>query len=305
LLSIAALTGRPGEGPKCDHVTSGQHLPNPDSLRIAECIQLVFVCLLVLASQLRPLNRTRRLGVALLASVAIALIAAARFSPRWMSPLASSILRDWLPAALMLVPYWQVGQFFTGSDPATEARLAKFDRVFFRWLGVQPARTRIRVSLAVYLELAYVMDYPLIPLALLVLYTTGLRARVDFFWLVVLSATYVCFALTLLIRASPPRILPGYAGFKLPPTPVRRLNRNILDHASIQAITCPSAHVASSLAAALVLLGVQPWVGLIFLWVALSIAIGTIVGGYHYVADVLLAAAVALLIFGASLCMYR
>jgi len=237
--------------------------------------------------------------------VAIALIAAARFSAQWISPVASSILRDWLPAALMLVPYWQVGQFFTRSDPATEARLAKFDRIFFRWLGVQPARTRIRVSLAVYLELAYVMDYALIPLALLVLYTTGLRARVDFFWLVVLSATYVCFALTLFIRASPPRILPGYKKFQIPPTPVRRLNRGILDHASIQAITCPSAHVASSLAAALVLLGVQPWVGLIFLWVALSIGIGTIVGGYHYVADVLLAAAVALLIFAASLCMYQ
>jgi membrane-associated phospholipid phosphatase len=282
-----------------------KHPPSTDSLRIAECIQLVFVCLLVLASRLRPLNRTRRLRVALLAFVAIALIAAARFSPRWISPLASSILRDWLPAALMLVPYWQLGQFFTEPDPATEACLAQFDRIFFRWLGVQPARTRIGISLAMYLELAYVMDYPLIPLALLVLYTTGLRSRVNFFWLVVLSATYVCFALTLFIRASPPRILPGYKKFQIPPTPVRRLNRGILDHASIQAITCPSAHVASSLAAALVLLGVQPWVGLIFLWVALSIGIGTIVGGYHYVADVLLAAAVALLIFAASLCMYQ
>jgi membrane-associated phospholipid phosphatase len=205
----------------------------------------------------------------------------------------------------MLVPYWQVGQFFTGSDPVAEARLAKFDRIFFRWLGLQPARTRIRVSLAVYLELAYVMDYPLIPLALLVLYTTGLRTMVDFFWLVVLLATYVSFALTLLIRASPPRILPGYAGFQIPPTPVRSLNRGILDHASIQAVTCPSAHVASSLAAALVLLGVQPWAGVIFLWIALSIGVGTIVGGYHYVADVLLAAAIALLIFAGSLCMYR
>jgi hypothetical protein len=112
----------------------GERLPNPDSLRIAECIQLVFVCVLVLASQLRPLNRIRRLRVALLAFVAIALIAAARFSARWISPLASSILRDWLPAALMLVPYWQVGQFFTKSDPATEARLTNFDRVFFRSL---------------------------------------------------------------------------------------------------------------------------------------------------------------------------
>jgi membrane-associated phospholipid phosphatase len=280
-------------------------LANPDSLRIAECIQLVFVCVLALVSQLRPLNRTRRLRVALLAFLAVVLIAAARFSARWISPLASSILRDWLPAALILVPYWQVGQFFTGSDPATEARLAQFDRVFFRWLGVQPARTRVRISLAMYLELAYILDYPLIPLAVLVLYTTGLRSRVDFFWLVVLSATYVCFALTLFIRASPPRILPGYEKFQIPPSPIRGLNRGILDHASIQAVTCPSAHVASSLAAALVLLAVQPWIGVIFLWMAVSIGVSTIVGGYHYVADVLVAAAIALLIFAASFCMYQ
>jgi hypothetical protein len=274
-------------------------------LRIAEWIQLVFVCFLALAAQLRPLERARRLRIVLLASVAIAAIAAARFSTHWISPFAASILRDWLPAAMMLVPYWQVGQFFTGSDPATEARLANFDRAFFRRLGIQPARTPIRISLAMYLELAYLMVYPLIAVALVVLYTTGLRRKVDFFWLVVLSSTYVCFAVTLSVRASPPRILPGYDLFQIPPTPIRGLNRGILDRASIQAVTCPSAHVASSLAAALVLLSLQPWAGAIFLWIALSIAVGTIVGGYHYVADVLLAAMIALLIFAASFCMYQ
>jgi membrane-associated phospholipid phosphatase len=37
--------------------------------------------------------------------------------------------------------------------------------------------------------------------------------------------------------------------------------------------------------------------GLIFIWVALSIAIATVVGGYHYAADVLLALLVAVLAF--------
>jgi hypothetical protein len=40
-------------------------------------------------------------------------------------------------------------------------------------------------------------------------------------------------------------------------------------------ITCPSAHVASSLAAGLVLLRFQPWVGGIFLFIALSIIVAT------------------------------
>jgi membrane-associated phospholipid phosphatase len=38
-------------------------------------------------------------------------------------------------------------------------------------------------------------------------------------------------------------------------------------------------------------------VGLIFLWVALSIAVATVVGGYHYAADVLSALLVAILMF--------
>jgi PAP2 superfamily len=271
-------------------------------LRIAEWIQVIFVCLLALAARLRPLERTRRVRVALLALVAIAATAGARLSAHWISPLDSSILRDWLPAALMLVPYWQVGQFFTAADPVTEARLVNFDRAFFRRLGIQPSRTPVSIGLATYLQVAYVLVYPLMPLALVVLYTIGLRSKVDFYWLVVLSATYACFGLTLFVRALPPRMLAEYETFQLPPTRVGSLNRVILDRASIQAVTCPSGHVASSVATALVLLRLEFWVGAIFLWVALSIAAATIVGGYHYVADVFLAAAIAVLIFAATFC---
>jgi len=271
-------------------------------LRVAEWIQLVFVYLLALAAWLRPLERARRVRVTLLALVAIASIAAARFSSHWIAPLASSVLRDWLPAALMLVPYWQVGQFFTGPDPAMEQRLANFDRAFFRRLGIQPAHTLISPGLAAYFQLAYLMVYPLMPLALAVLYTAGLRSKTDFYWLVVLLTTYVCFALTLFVRALPPRMLPGYPTFQIPLTRVGALNRGILDGASIQAITCPSGHVASYVAGALVLLRLEPWAGAIFVLIALSIAAATVLGGYHYVADVLLAAAVAVLIFAATFC---
>lgn len=209
---------------------------------------------------LRPLGRDRKLRITLLALVAIAAITAARFSTQWMSQLASSIFRDWLPAALLLVPYWKVGQFFTTPDPQTETRLAKFDRTFYRQLGIEPAQTRISLSFATFLELAYLMVYPLVPLGLVVLYVTGMRSMVDLYWLVVLSATYACFAITLFVRALPPRSLSGSDRFQIPWTRVTTVNRGILDSASIHAVTCPSAHVASSLAAALVLLRFQPWV---------------------------------------------
>jgi hypothetical protein len=137
-------------------------------MRAAEWVQIVFVALLALAAWLPPLQRGRRIRVTLLAVVAMLAIVAARFSEHWISPLASSVLRDWLPAALMLVPYWQVGQFFVGSDPAMEMRLTNFDRMIFRRLRIHPAETPISSVLATYLQLAYVMVYPLVPAALVV-----------------------------------------------------------------------------------------------------------------------------------------
>ena len=83
------------------------------------------------------------------------------------------------------------------------------------------------------------------------------------------------------------------------------LNHWILRRASVKAITFPSAHVASALAAALVLLLLKPWVGVIFLGAALSIVVATVVGGYHYAADVLLAVMAAILVFAATFSMLK
>jgi membrane-associated phospholipid phosphatase len=270
------------------------------SLRVGEWIQLSFALLLAGVAWLRPLERRRRLRVLWLALVAIVAILAVRLGGYWASPVVSSILRDWLPAGLLLVPYWQVGQFFTAPDPKMEARLAAVDRAFFHRIGIQPSRVRIDIGLATYLQLAYFMVYPLIPLGLAVLYATGQRSWVDYYWLVVLPATYLAFAITPFVRALPPRMLPGYDTFRSPPTKIEALNRVILQRASIQAITCPSGHVASATAAALVLLRLQPWMGAIFLWMAISIAVATVVGGYHYAVDVLLASVIAILVFAVT-----
>jgi len=269
-------------------------------LRVGEWIQLSFVLLLAGAAWLRPLTRRRRLRVMWLALVTIAAISAVRLAGKWMSPVLSSIVRDWLPAGLLLVPYWQVGEFFTRPDPRMEARLAAVDRAFFHRIGIEPSRIRIDVGLATYLQLAYFMVYPLIPLGLAALYAAGQRRCVDYYWLVVLPATYLAFAITPFVRALPPRMLPGYDTFRSPPTKIEALNRVILERASIQAITCPSGHVASAMAAALVLLRLEPWMGAIFLWIAVSIAVATVVGGYHYAVDVLLALAIAILVFAVT-----
>jgi membrane-associated phospholipid phosphatase len=264
---------------------------------LAEWIQLGFVSLLAIAAWLRPLSRSRQLMVSRLAFIAIGAIVLARLSAPWLTPAASAVLRDWIPAALLLVPYWQIGQFFTGADPRTETRLAEFDRAFFRSLGIRPANISINVAVGTYLELAYVMVYPLVPLGLAALYASGLRQFAHYYWVVVLPATYICFAITPFVQAMPPRLLSSYDTFRMPSSRIESLNHRILHRASIQAITFPSGHVASATAVALVLLRIEPWVGRVFLVLALSIAVATVAGGYHYAADVLLAAVVAVVVF--------
>jgi len=266
----------------------------------AAWIQEAFVVLLAGIAWFRPLGRKRQMNATVLAAIAIAAIVLARFIRRSLGPLAASVLEDWLPVPLLLFPYWQVGQFFTGPDPRTENRLANFDRDLFRALGVVPAQTPISPAVTTYLESAYLMVYPLVPLGVATLYITSSRHAVNYYWIVVLLSTYISLAITPFVRAMPPRVLESYEIFQMPPSKLGAVNRFILRRGGIQAITFPSAHVASAIAASLVLLRVDPWAGLIFLMITVSIAIATVVGGYHYAADALFASLVAIVVFAAT-----
>ena len=80
----------------------------------------------------------------------------------------------------------------------------------------------------------------------------------------------------------------------MPTAGVRRLNQWLVRRASIQANTFPSAHVAGTMSAALVMMLLMPVAGWVFLGVALVIAAGAVLGRYHYLADAILGAALAL-----------
>ena len=70
------------------------------------------------------------------------------------------------------------------------------------------------------------------------------------------------------------------------------MNEWVTDYASIRANTFPSGHVAGSFAIALFLFTVSPGVGLVFLGIAMSTSISTVLLGYHYSLDVVLGLAV-------------
>jgi membrane-associated phospholipid phosphatase len=269
-------------------------------MRTSEWIQIGFALILAMAAWIqalgsRPLPARQRWNITLLALVPFAVVMLARSTASFLPPLYVSTLRDWLTVALFLVPYWQTGEFFQGPNHRIEERLLAFDR----WLMPRTASTSgtSRTSLGLALEVAYLFCYPLVPLGLVALYAAGQRNHVASFWLVVLLATYLCYAITPFVPAYPPRDL---AGSQPPPAQTgkaRVFNRWILKHGSIHAISFPSAHVASAFAVSLVLLLFTPIMGLVFLFVAIWIALGAMVGRYHYALDVLLGAVTALAVF--------
>jgi membrane-associated phospholipid phosphatase len=269
-------------------------------LRTSEWIQIGFAILLAAAAWIpirgiRPLPARRRWTVTLLALIPLLPVALVRLGSRWIPEDYVSIARDWLTAGLFLVPYWQTGQFFLAPNKHVEERLMAFDR----WLlpGTAATSGTPRTGFGMALEVAYLFCYPLVPLGLVALYVGHQRRNIAGFWLVVLIATYACYAITPFVPALPPRDLAKSKAAAVGKT--RMFNRWILKHGSIHAISFPSAHVASTFAVSLVLLHFMPAVGLVFLFVSIWIAIGAVVGRYHYAIDVLLGAATALGVFAA------
>jgi membrane-associated phospholipid phosphatase len=257
----------------------------------------VFSFFVVLA-WVRPLPRPRRVKVTAIGAAGTLVVLAAFMLPRVVAPLAASVVRDWLPAALIMLVYWQAGAFFLRIDQQFQDRLERLDERIvgpvLRWI----ARRRARVWIAWFLELAYLFCYPMIPMSLGALYLLRLARHADHFWTVVLIPTYISYGLVPFLQALPPRMLDEPWLTPLPATPVRKFNLWILRHGSIHANTFPSAHVAAATAAALVLASLAPWsVALLFAVIAFGIGIATFAGRYHYAADSIIASLTAGLAF--------
>lgn len=227
----------------------------------------------------------------MLALCAQAAVALGRASEYFLSPLASSVLRDWLPVSITLIPYWQTGQFFIRPNARVQAWLVASDRRLFTALS----RSRWRLGRAVRLSLewAYMLCYPIVPLGLATLYFAGLRRGADRYWTIVLVPTYLCYAITPFFPALPPRSLRESAT-AAGTNKSRTFNLWILKHGSIQAISFPSAHVSAAFGVSLALWHELPVAAAVFLAISFWIAIAAVAEGYHYTIDVMLGAILSL-----------
>jgi hypothetical protein len=265
-------------------------------MRGDEWIHLITFTLFAILAWIRPLSRRARAGATAFGAAGICLVLGVYHAHEFAGTRVASVFRDWIPALLMLFVYWQAGQFRSTPDQDFEAWLLHLDKKFFpRFTG--DGRPWFSGPASGYFELAYLFCYPLVPLGIGVLYVTHHRSAVGAYWAAVLPATYLCYILLPFVQALPPRLLAPGNESSAATGWIRTLNLWVLGRASIQVNTFPSAHVASTMAASFVLLRVAPLAGVVFLVIAISIAIGAVAGRYHYAIDALTATAVSAVVF--------
>jgi membrane-associated phospholipid phosphatase len=203
---------------------------------------------------------------------------------------ALSIARDWLPLALLLLAYREMGLFaLPHHGHALEAHWVIWDRVVLHGGGKAAIEAFGPIVPAV-LEIAYTLVYALAPFALAMLYVYGHREDADRFLVTFATGVLLCYAQFPFWPSEPPRVV--FFGEDLPlyETVFRRFNLWILGNCGIHTSVFPSAHVAGAFSAAFGIWRVMPrpkWVSRFLVAIAVLIAVATVYGRYHYAADAL------------------
>jgi len=201
----------------------------------------------------------------------------------------ATAIRDWAPGAYLLLAYWMSAPYKGPAWPGFERGLVAIDRRLLGSALDRFARNAPRFLLEA-LEVAYLTCYPFVPAGLLWLLLTGGPVNADGFWTAVLLASLPCYGLLPWFHTAPPRAVEPDLPIERRRLAVRRFNVGLLHRTSVHANTFPSGHVASTVAVALTVAAAQPRGGLPFLAGAVTIAVATVTGRYHFAADAVLGA---------------
>lgn len=218
------------------------------------------------------------------------LIRADRF--RW-----AAYARDAATMALVILAYREMG-WFAQPHPqhALESAWVVWDRAVLRG-GGRAAIEALGPLLPSILEISYALVYTLAPFSIAMLYAYNHHERSDRFLFVFAVGVLVCYGQFPFWPSDPPRVI--FSAEDLPyDTVFRRFNLWMLGNYGIHTSVFPSAHVSGAFASAFGAwraLPERPWVGRFVLGMAILIAIATVYGRYHYLADAVAGLAFAIL----------
>jgi membrane-associated phospholipid phosphatase len=209
-----------------------------------------------------------------------------------------SMLRDWVSMGLVLVAYREMDWFSALTrNVQLELGWVQWDRTILYQGGLQRAIEALGVVGPLYLELCYLLVYAVAPFVVAILYFEDRRERVNGVLFLYLLGTLLAYALFPYFPSDPPRV--AFGGSDLPnvSSVLRELNLGLVVGYGIHSSVFPSAHVSSAFSAAWALLAYLPerrrigWGMLVY---AVSVAVATVYGRYHYAADVAAGIAVSL-----------
>jgi membrane-associated phospholipid phosphatase len=277
-----------------------------DAVRGSEWVLVIFLIYSLAAVVLLPAGPDVRERVALWnLGIILAYVPLIHFD-RDKRFLALGVIRDWMPLAVLLLAYQEMGWFATPQDSySLEANWVAWDRFLLRG-GVKAAIEAFGPLVPSILEIAYSLVYTLGPFCLAVLYLYRRRDRVDRFLFILAVGVLLCYAQFPFWPSEPPRVV--FFGQDVPSgdTIFRRFNLWLLGNCGIHTSVFPSAHVGAAFSTAFGMWRTLPehkWVGRFLFVMALLIAVATVYGRYHYLADALAGLSMA---FGAlALAMLR
>lgn len=222
----------------------------------------------------------------------------------WTMARTKSLVRDLFPLVLTLAAYREMDWFTPAvHDHLLERAWIAWDRWMLDDYRLRDAIESTGAVLPAYFELCYALVYIVAPVSVAILFMNGRRGRVNEFWLAYLAGTLGAYALFPYFPSEPPRVV--FAGADLPHviTVLREFNLWIVGGYGIHSSVFPSAHVSSAFSAAWGLRAVIPerrWIGWLMAGYAVSVAIATMYGRYHYGVDALAGLAVSLVALAAT-----
>lgn len=235
----------------------------------------------------------------LVAILVCALFLALAYGESREYPKLFSMTRDWVPIGLLLVAYREM-DWFSGlaRDFNLELRWVQWDRAILYQGGLQRAIESLGLVWPAYLELCYVLVYAVAAFVVAILYIEHRREAVNGTLFLYLLGTLLAYALFPFFPSDPPRV--AFGGMDLPhvTSVMRQLNLWLVGDYGIHSSVFPSAHVSSAFSAAWALLAYLPErkrIGRGMLVYAVSVAIATVYGRYHYAADAVAGMAISLI----------
>lgn len=274
-------------------------------MRNAEWVLIAFFAYIVMLIPFfrnRPGMSYQPVIVLLLVSVllfCLALAETTRFSQ------AVGMIRDWVPMGLTLVAFRQMELFVPAQyNTAYELAWIRWDDTLLDQWGLKRAIESLGPVIPAYLELCYLLVYSLGTFCIIVLWVKMHRQSVDRFYVILLTGTLLSYAMFPYFPSQPPRLAFPGVGFPVSHNVFGSFNLFLLRKATIHSAVFPSAHVSSAFAAAWGMFLVLPrykTFASALLGYAVSVAIATVYGRYHYAADAVAGFLVSLI--AAALCL--